>query len=131
MTELTEDQFYEIDFIQNHLDDNASWDGTMFETYGAEAEFVKSQEPNKIWTLIDVDYGMSVVAGWHFVNRIGYFISDKPWTDENTHFYMPSEFECIKCNVEMVEEDNRCIDCDDEVCYDCCTEKEHEDYRNP
>ena len=130
MTELTEDQFYAIDFIQNHLDDNASWDGTMFETYGAEVEFIKSQEPNKIWTLIDVDYGMSVVAGWHFVNRIGYFISDKPWTDENTYFYMPNEFECIKCNIEMVEEDNRCIDCDDEVCYDCCTEKEHQDERS-
>ncbi len=133
MTQLTAEQFYSIAFIENHLDENASWDGTMFETYGVEVDFVKSQDPNKIWTLIDVDYGMSVVAGWHFVNRIGYFISEEPWTDANAHFYMPNEFDCELCNNTMIEEDSRCVDCgneDLEICIDCCTDKEHIDERN-
>ena len=31
--------------IKNHIDVDSSFDGEMFETYGNEVEFVKSQEP--------------------------------------------------------------------------------------
>lgn len=74
--------------IPNHLDSNASWQdedgvGVMFETYGEEVEFVKSQDPNLIWTYVDdSEGGTCVIAGWHFINRIGYFITEVPWTDE-------------------------------------------------
>jgi len=32
--------------IPNNIDKNASFDGMMFETYGAEVEFVKKAHPN-------------------------------------------------------------------------------------
>ena len=73
--------------IDNHLDDNASFQdehgvGIMFETYGAEKEFVKSQEANKIWTYISDDDSTYIVAGWHLCDRIGYFVTEKEWDDE-------------------------------------------------
>jgi len=70
--------------IQNHIDTNASFDGAMFETYGDEVEFVKAQEQNRIWTYGDGDDGESHIwSGWHFINRIGYFITEVPFP-ENT-----------------------------------------------
>jgi hypothetical protein len=83
-----EDQFKPI---TNHLDSNASWqneegDGIMFETYGEELEYVKKkhkENPNCIWTLMDSDDGEDtiVVEGYHFVNRIGYFITENPYQE--------------------------------------------------
>jgi hypothetical protein len=74
--------------ITNHLDSNASWqdddgNGIMFETYGEELDFVKTklkENPNCIWTLVDSDDGEEciIVGGYHFVNRIGYFITEVP-----------------------------------------------------
>lgn len=69
--------------IVNHLDDNASFDngdgGIMFETYGAEVEFVKSQSPANIWMYGSGDDGGTYVwNGWGFVNRLGYFITEVP-----------------------------------------------------
>ena len=51
-----------------------------FETYGEDLDFVRSQKNNHIWTLLDND---KLVAGYHFVNRVNYIITIKPWTDEN------------------------------------------------
>jgi hypothetical protein len=55
-----------------------------FETYGEEYEFVKAQDPKTIWTEVDGDSGTYIVAGWHFVNRIHYYITENPWEDEYT-----------------------------------------------
>lgn len=90
--ELTEDQFVDLyKPIGNHLDPNASFDwgdgiGTLFETYGDEAAFVKSQRPESIWTLLDCDGRLYIVSGWHYVNRLGYFITSVsvPSTSEIT-----------------------------------------------
>jgi hypothetical protein len=73
--------------IPNHLDNNASFQdengiGIMFETYGEELDFVKSRNPLNIWTLMDCDEhedGCVISQGFHFVNRIGYFITEKPF----------------------------------------------------
>jgi hypothetical protein len=65
--------------IQNHLADDAPLNGCMFETYGKEEEFVKQQDPNRIWTYQDDDNGNPCfTSGWHYVNRIGYLICDPP-----------------------------------------------------
>ena len=65
--------------IQNHLDENASFDGCMFETYGDEVDFVRSQDPATIWMYGDGDDGEGHIwSGWGFVNRIGYFITEVP-----------------------------------------------------
>jgi hypothetical protein len=55
-----------------------------FETYGEEVDFVKAQDPKHIWTEVDGDEGTYIVAGWHFVNRIHYYITENPWEDEWT-----------------------------------------------
>ena len=73
--------------IKNHIDTNASFDGAMFETYGDEYEFVKSANPLCVWTYGDGDDGGSYIwNGFHYINRLGYFITEVP---------APSEEECV------------------------------------
>lgn len=77
--------------IVNHIDANASFDfgygGCMFETYGEEFEYVRMQNLDCIWTLIEEDGVLFVGSGLHIVNRLGYFISQTPVrTDEVLSF---------------------------------------------
>jgi hypothetical protein len=58
--------------------ENGPWNGTMFETYGKELEQVKKADPDKVWTLLDNDGEMTIAAGFHFVNRMGYMITEVP-----------------------------------------------------
>ena len=78
--EMTEQEWFDTyKPILNHIDDNASFDGHMFETYGDEVEFVKSQSPANIWMFGDGDDGgLYIWSGWGFVNRLGYFITEVP-----------------------------------------------------
>ena len=95
MSSIKERKFLEIsldDFfdkykpIENHLDDNRSFNGCMFETYGEELEFVKSQDPSTIWMYGDGDDGGTYIwSGWGFVNRIGYFITSIPYEDDTDY----------------------------------------------
>ena len=68
--------------IQNHLDDNASEDfgdgGCLFETYGAELDYVRAQPSSHIWTIIDGEEETVIVSGYHLCNRIGYILTEKP-----------------------------------------------------
>lgn len=67
--------------IRNHFT-SAPFDGTMFETYGEELEFVRQQTGNHIWTMVDSDDGKNMIIsnGYHIVNRLGYFITEVPFT---------------------------------------------------
>lgn len=71
---------------ENMVHDSESSDGPkLFETYGAELETVKKADPNKVWTLLDADEGDPIIgAGFSFVNRIGYYITEKPFQNLNT-----------------------------------------------
>lgn len=62
------------------IEPDGAFDGTMFETYGEELEVVRKADPMCVWTLIDgdLDDQMYVVSGCHFVNRVGYFITEVP-----------------------------------------------------
>lgn len=71
----------------NHLAKHAAFDGLMFETYGEELAQVLAYanacygkaSNRKVWTLVDGDDGDPVICeGYHLVNRIGYFITEKP-----------------------------------------------------
>jgi len=69
--------------VANHITDGAAF-GTMFETDGDEVAFVKTHDVKNIWTWVDDGEGGSgISAGWHFINRLGYFVTEEPWTDEN------------------------------------------------
>ena len=71
--------------VNNHIDLESSFDGIMFETYTEEYDYVASigqKEPNRIWTLVDGEDGDTLIINrWAFVNRIGYFITEKPYDD--------------------------------------------------
>ena len=67
--------------IKNSL---VKYDQLHFETYGEEYEFVKAQDPNTIWTEVDGEEGTYIVSGWHYVNRIHYYITEEKWDDEFT-----------------------------------------------
>jgi hypothetical protein len=70
--------------ISNHLDTNASFQdengvGIMFETYGEELDLVRRTKEQNVWTYVDSDNGTAIIAGYHLVNRIGYFITENEW----------------------------------------------------
>ncbi len=83
--EISEDEWFEkYKPIQNHIVGNASFDGCMFETYGDEEVFVKAQDPHYIWTYGDGDNGGTFIwSGYHIVNRIGYFITEVPFENDD------------------------------------------------
>ena len=136
------DTFIELSFedwieqykpITNHIDPHASFqdeygNGLMFETYGDEVEFVKSQSPDKIWMYGDGDDGASYVwSGWGFVNRLGYFITEVP-CPPNTDMQIRVSynwFYCENCSAEFEDPDNTIRDAFDEhdleKCPECAT----------
>lgn len=81
---MTEDEFYnEFNCVKNHLDGNASFDGCMFETYGAELLHIQELCKNDVmkqtvWTIIEAEGKMFYVSGFHFVNRFGYLVTEEP-----------------------------------------------------
>mgnify|MGYP000453732755 CR=1 FL=1 len=89
--EMTEEEWFDTyKPIKNHLETTSSFDGHMFETYGSEVEFVKSQDNDKIWMFGDGDDGgMYIWNGWHIVNRIGYFITEVPCPPDTTIIFWP------------------------------------------
>ena len=73
--------------IANLISDNPAWanengEGILFETYGAEEKFVCAMDYHYVWTFVDGDHGTYIVNGRAFVNRIGYFITQFPWSDD-------------------------------------------------
>ena len=82
LVKLTEDQFWEqFKPIKNHLVATSCYDGHMFETYGQEHEFIKEQlkvNPLTVWTLLDSENSSFISEGWHYVNRLGYFVTEVP-----------------------------------------------------
>lgn len=66
----------------------------MFATYGKDLAHVRSTNERHVWTIIDVDLTDGyphpyvdedgdncwvIVAGYHYVNRLGYMITEIPW----------------------------------------------------
>jgi hypothetical protein len=93
--------------IYNHIDSNASFQdesgqGIMFETYGDEVEFVKKQDPSKIWMYGSGDDGGTFIwNGWGFVNRLGYFVTEVPCPPD------------LEIQVRVSEDDLTCDFCGD------------------
>jgi hypothetical protein len=116
-------------FMVNPYDEYSSFDGLMFETYGDEVEYVKSMPPDRIWMYGDGDDGGTYIwSGWGFVNRIGYFISEKP-VPPDTKIQIkvaPYWYYCEGCGLEQ-EDDGQLISerySEFEKCPNCCTLEE-------
>lgn len=95
MRQMTYEEWNE-EFVPmvNPFDTNASFDGTMFETYDKELGFVlgvNSCSPYKVWTYVDGDGGTYIVDGYHLVNRIGYFITQNARQDDQFYEVIVSQ----------------------------------------
>lgn len=86
---LTEDDWFDqFQPIRNpHAD--LGWNHCLFDTGGAEyAEVLRvhATEPLRVWTLLDDGEGELVIgSGWHYVNRLGYFITTVPAAPETDY----------------------------------------------
>jgi hypothetical protein len=70
---------------RNTVNRRAPFDGTMYETYGPEVEAAWAQyqkDAATVWTLIDCEGKVYISAGWHRVNRLGYFVCAVPFGAE-------------------------------------------------
>ena len=88
--------------IKNHMVNDP--DQQMFETYGEEVDFVCTQDNKHVWTWIQGDMSDLIVAGYHYVNRLGYYITEIPWEDEDDYALLSVEVEC-ECYKEDGYED--------------------------
>jgi hypothetical protein len=79
------DEFAEkYTLARNHIRPNEDFPaGCMFETFGDEMEFVRRQQQKKIWTLVEEDGLSWLSAGFHFVNRLGYFVTLQEWQSKD------------------------------------------------
>lgn len=96
---ISEDDFYKIyKPKKNHLDKNAAFDGCMFETYGEELEYVFAmakdpQTTKQVWTIIDDNAGnLHYSAGLHWINRLGFLITQKPYENETDYVQLDNDF---------------------------------------
>jgi hypothetical protein len=102
--------------IKNHFRD-PQHNEIMFETYGEELEFVKAQDPRYVWTNIQGDYSDLIVAGFAYVNRLHYYITEIPWENEDDYVLISVESEC-ECYDEDREDndgefgDANCLECE-------------------
>lgn len=130
--------------ITNHLDEHASFGGVMFETFGAELDFVRSHTDKFIWTYIDGENDASyIVEGYHLVNRIGYFITEvsAPDGEDFVDVVVNAPRKTLSSMTAAEIEQVQCFDCDefniweyacytyfkdnDPICVFCCECPEH------
>jgi hypothetical protein len=71
--------------LQNPDNEDTGFWGKMFETYGEDERYVMLEDKKHVWTLVDHNPNsvyLDLIPGYHLVDRLGYFISDVPWEDE-------------------------------------------------
>jgi len=88
--------------IKNHFREDP--DEQMFETYGDEFDFVQKADNRHIWTWIEGDMSDLIVAGYHYVNRLGYYITEIPWENEDDYALLSVQEECECYNEEGYED---------------------------
>lgn len=84
---ITYEKFVEIyKPIKNHIIQDTPYNGYMFETYGNQLKYIKESghTDKHIWTLLECDNEERwIVPGYLYVNRLGYFITEKEWESED------------------------------------------------
>ncbi len=74
--------------IRNPRSNESGIWGCMFETYGDDIRYLHDGEfdNNVYWTMVDNDPNSSyleLIPGAHMANRLGYFITQNSWSNEN------------------------------------------------
>lgn len=66
--------------IRNYTDH--AFESRLFETYGDDLAFIEAMPKDRVWTLVDHHRGGEIIMeGMRFVNRLGYFVTVRPWSE--------------------------------------------------
>ena len=70
--------------LKNHLVEDAPFGGYMYETVGKEIDYILPlRNKDTVWTVIEDDGYMYIIPGYHWINRIGYILTEVPWSNFN------------------------------------------------
>lgn len=94
---------------ENHL---VTGNELMFETYGEQLDYVSSLNRHYVWTYVQGEMSMILVAGMGYVDRLGYYVTEKPWTDENEVVVLSIETECECFDPDTEEGNESCQTCE-------------------
>lgn len=102
--DLTWDEWVEkFKPIKNHITKYPSVDSTYdsFETYGAEVEYVQTKiDERLVWTFSDGDMCTYLSNGYHYINRINYYVCTVPYEEDVEYQIIASTEEECKCYKE-------------------------------
>ena len=118
---LTWEEFVE-QYKPEHNKFSKDTDQFMYETYGEELEHVQRFDEHYVWTYVDSDGGSLTIEGFHYVNRIGYFITEVPWEDGTSYEVDLQVDVCDNCDGPFGDFQH-----DDGLCDDCCKGCEQDD----
>lgn len=114
MIEMTESEWYsKYKPITNKFVN----EGFSFETYGQQLDYVCQQPHSTVWTEMDGDNGVYIVSGYHLANRINYYITEIPWTDEDDIIITVCQYVECECVDDEGEGKQDCETCDGEGTY--------------
>ena len=89
--------------VYNHLSKYPEQDKTYssFETYGAEVEYVQTKIDDRlVWTFGDGDMCTYLSNGYHYINRISYYVCTVPYEEDTEYQIIVSTEEECKCYKE-------------------------------
>jgi len=64
-------------------EDDEGLSAVMFDYVDDEYQTVRGHDPKKIWTVRESPYGLILTAGFGWVDRIGYILSEQAFTEED------------------------------------------------
>ena len=82
-------------------------DEKMYETYGEEVEYIQTVDPRYVWTLVTGDMCDLIVAGYAYVNRLAYYVTEVPWENEEDYVLLSVEKECECYDEEAMDNGDR------------------------
>jgi RecJ-like exonuclease len=94
-----------------------------------EWDDVKDKENEYVWTYLEGDDTTVICSGFHYVNRIGYYLSEKPVPD-GEYYEVPvsRDIECEQCQCKACQGTG--VDGIDKECEDCHGSGAEEDCGN-
>lgn len=117
---------------RNHLSPNP--EEYMFETFGAELEFVADFEEIFVWTYVDHGEFSVTIEGMQVKNRVGYFVTEQPWTEGTSYEIDMDDVpeSCSGCGEDETPDGETLMvsyGCDirKQYCLNCCNCPEHKD----
>ena len=95
--------------IKNHLSESS--DKFLFETFGEQLDWPVLEHPNRVWTYLTRGKKFLIVPG-HLVEegRIGHYVTQVPWIDEDLYCVRSIEEDCT-CFNQASEPDPNCETC--------------------